>query len=164
MQTAAGWVGAVRWLARAFALCGAGLLGLLAVLVCSSVAGRVLFGRPVPGDFEIVATGTAVAVFLCLPWCQLNRGNLVVDLFLARLSARFVAWLDALSAALLMLLAMLFAWRMLLGMRDAIRYEDISIILGFPLWWAYPFAVASFLLLAACCLVTARESLRSGAR
>ncbi|RMF97812.1 MAG: TRAP transporter small permease [Gammaproteobacteria bacterium] len=164
VQTEPAWAGAIRWLARGFALAGAGLLGLLAVLVCASVAGRVLFGRPVPGDFEIVAAGTAVAVFLCLPWCQLSHGNLLVDLFLTRLSVRFAAWLDALSAALLMLLALLFAWRMALGLRDAIRYEDVSIILGFPLWWAYPFAVASFLLLAACCLVTARDSLRSTAQ
>ncbi|MDJ0927357.1 MAG: TRAP transporter small permease subunit [Gammaproteobacteria bacterium] len=145
----------VAKLSRWFALAGGSLLAAMATLVVISVLGRVLIGRPVPGDFEIVATGTAISVFLCLPWCQLQRGNLIVDLFLARLSPRVVAWLDLLSAALLGLLALLFAWRMALGWRDAIAYQDVSVILGFPLWWAYPFAVGSFLLLACACVVTA---------
>lgn len=147
-------------LARWFALLGGGVLSSLAILVVVSVAGRVVFGRPVPGDFEIVATGTAVAVFLCLPYCQLQRGNLLVDLFLSRWSPRVVVWLDVLSAGVLALLGLLFAWRMSLGLRDAFVYEDVSIILGYPLWWAYPFAVASFLLLACACIVTAADDLQ----
>ena len=142
-------------LARVFALAGGAVLCALSLLVVVSVCGRVMLGRPVPGDFEIVATGTAVAIFLCLPYCQLQRGNLIVDLFLSRWSTRAVAWLDGLSAVLFGLLSLLFAWRMSLGWRDAIAYEDVSIILGFPLWWAYPVAVASFLLLACACVVTA---------
>ncbi len=147
-------------LARWFALLGGGVLTALVLLVVVSVVGRVVLGRPVPGDFEIVATGTAVAVFLCLPYCQLQRGNLLVDLFLSRWSPRVVAWLDALSAGLLACLGLLFAWRMSLGLRDAFVYEDISIILGYPLWWAYPFAIASFLLLACACVVTAQDDLQ----
>lgn len=150
----------VQRLARGFALAGGGVLAVLSVLVVVSVVGRVVLGRPVPGDFEIVATGTAVAVFLCLPYCQLQRGNLLVDLFLSRWSPRVVAWLDVASAILLALLGLLFAWRMSLGLRDAVVYADISIILGYPLWWAYPFAVASFLLLACACVVTAVDDLQ----
>ncbi len=150
----------IELLARWFALAGGGVLGALSILVVVSVIGRVIAGRPVPGDFEIVATGTAVAVFLCLPYCQLQRGNLLVDLFLSRLSPRVVIWLDVASACLLALLGLLFAWRMSLGLRDAFVYEDISIILGYPLWWAYPFAVASFLLLACTCVVTAADDLQ----
>ena len=147
----------VRKLSRGFALAGGLVLAGLSVLVMVSVCGRVLLGRPVPGDFEIVATGTAIAIFLCLPYCQLQRGNLIVDLFLSRWSPRVVAWLDAVAALLLGWLALLFAWRMSWGWRDALVYDDVSIILGFPLWWAYPFAVASFLLLACACLVTAAD-------
>ena len=151
---------AIERLARWFALLGGAVLGALVMLVVVSVVGRVVIGRPVPGDFEIVATGTAVAVFLCLPYCQLQRGNLLVDLFLSRWSPRVVMWLDVVSACLLALLGLLFAWRMSLGLRDAFVYEDVSIILGYPLWWAWPFAVASFLLLACACIVTAVDDLQ----
>ena len=159
MNTPRPFATTVRRLAVVFALGGAGLLGALALLVVISVFGRVVFGRPVPGDFEIVATGTAVAVFLCLPYCQITRGNLVVDLFLDRVSPWFARLLDALSAVLFGFLALLFAWRMCLGLVDVYRYQDVSIILGFPLWWAYPFAIASFLVLACACAVTCVEDL-----
>jgi TRAP-type C4-dicarboxylate transport system permease small subunit len=152
-----GFAHVVQKLSRVFALAGGLVLAALSLLVMISVCGRVVFGRPVPGDFEIVATGTAIAIFLCLPYCQLQRGNLIVDLFLSRWSPRVVAWLDVTAALLLGLLSLLFAWRMSWGLRDALVYEDVSIILGFPLWWAYPFAVASFLLLACACVVTAAE-------
>jgi protein-S-isoprenylcysteine O-methyltransferase Ste14 len=41
------------------------------------------------------------------------------------------------------------------GMVDAAVLGNISVMLGLPLWWAYPFAVASFLLLAAVCALAA---------
>ena len=38
--------------------------------------------------------------------------------------------------------------------------EDISMILGFPLWLAYPFGIASFMLLSVSCFCTAIATLR----
>lgn len=149
-------------LARIFALGGGVLLCLMAVLVVSSIVGRVLFGRPVAGDFEIVAMVTAVSVFLCLPYCHLQRGNVVVNLFFSDSGRRLIPWLDALAAIFYGLVALVFAWRMTAGLLDALHYQDISVIIGLPLWWAYPPAVASFLLLAACCAATAFSDLKAG--
>ena len=70
--------------------------------------------------------------------------------------------LDVMAAGLFSLLAFLFAWRMGAGLADAIHYRNVSVILGVPLWWAYPPAIASFLLLAVSCLVTAMEDIRPG--
>ena len=50
---------------------------------------------------------------------------------------------------------------MAFGLIDAVRDNDVTIILGLPLWWAYPFAVCAFALLAACCMYTASRDLRS---
>jgi len=141
--------------ARIFALVGGVLLCLMAALVAASIVGRVVFGRPVAGSFEIVAMGTAISVFLCLPYCHWQRGNVVVNLFFSDTEKRLTHWLDALAAAFYGAIATAFAWRMGAGLVDAIRYQDISVIIGLPLWWAYPVAVASFLLLAASCAVTA---------
>lgn len=141
--------------ARVFALAGGVLLSLMAGLVVISIVGRVVFGQPVAGGFEIVAMGTAISVFLCLPYCHWQRGNVVVNLFFSDEEKRLTHRLDALAAAFYGAIAMAFAWRMSAGLVDAIRYQDISVIIGLPLWWAYPVAVASFLLLAASCAVTA---------
>lgn len=147
-------------LARLFALGGGGLICGMALLVLVSIVGRVVLGRPVAGDFEIVALGTAVSVFLCLPYCHLQRGNVVVDLLLRTSERRLRRWLDAVSAVFYAGIAATFAWRMSAGVVDAIRYEDVSIIIGLPLWWAYPPAIASLLLLAVSCIATAVKDLQ----
>lgn len=131
------------------------LLALTAGLVVVSIIGRVVLGRPVAGDFEIVAICTAICIFLCLPYCQLQRGNVVVNLFFRDQDRRVTRTLDALAAFVYALIALVFAWRMVFGLLDAVRDGDISMIIGIPLWWAYPPAIASFLLLAASCVTTA---------
>ena len=88
-------------------------------------------------------------------YCQLTRGHLVVDFFLARAPAGLRTGVDLLAAVLSGGVALLLAWRMAAGLRDAFVFRDISVILGLSWWWAYPFAVAALLLLAASCLVTA---------
>jgi TRAP-type C4-dicarboxylate transport system permease small subunit len=154
-QVPAAWARFVERAARAFAILGGMLIIAMAVLVLSSVLGRELFARPVPGDFELVSFGMAISAFLCLPYCQLSRGHLIVDFFLARAPEALRAGLDALAASVFAGIALLLAWRMAAGWRDAFVFRDISVILGLPYWWAYPFAVLSLLLLAATCVLTA---------
>ena len=150
--------------AAAFAITGGLLFCVLAGITVTSILGRALLSMPVPGDFEIVAMGTAVAAFLCLPYCQLNGGQVRIDLFMGRVSPRTTGMLDAIVALLCATIAGAFAWRMVLGLGDALRDDDVTIILGLPLWWAYPFAICSFALLAVCCIYTASQDLRRRSR
>jgi hypothetical protein len=76
-----------RLTARVAALGGALALA-IAGLVVVSVLGRWLFSSPVEGDFEFVKMATAIAVFAYLPYTQARRGNIMVDTFTSRLSAR----------------------------------------------------------------------------
>lgn len=145
--------------ATAFAVGGGLLLCALAAITVISVLGRALFAFPIPGDFELVAIGTGIAAFLSLPYCQLQRGNIRIDLFLGHASPRLTGVLDVCAGVLSAAIAALFAWRMIHGLFDAVRDRDVTVILGLPLWWAYPFAVAAFALLAACCLLTALRDL-----
>ena len=152
---------AIRKLASAFAVAGGLIFCLMALLVLTSVLGRFIFLLPVPGDFEIVGIGTAISVFLCLPYCQLHRGNVTVDLFVSAMSRRAQSRFEILAGCMYATLALLFAWHMALGFMDMLRQGDMTIILGIPLWLAFPFAVSSFLLLAICSLLTAYEDYRS---
>ena len=146
-------------LSATFAIAGGITLIGLVILVVTSILGRAVFSRPVPGDFEIVAVGTAVAVFLFLPYCYLQRGNVAVDIFISRMPPRIQCAMDVLAALLFCVIAGLFAWRTIYGFADTFDNQDISMILGFPLWFAYPFGIASFGLLAVSCLYTAIETL-----
>lgn len=140
-----------RWLHRlssAFAIVGGLILVAMTLLVVVSVLGRAIFATPVPGDFEIVGIGGGISIFLFLPYCYLQRGNVAVDIFVSQMSPPLQQSLDALAALIFGLVALLFAWRMVFGLIDTYFYGDISMIVGVPLWWVYPFAVASFTLLA----------------
>jgi hypothetical protein len=78
-------------LSRGAALFGGALLLAMAAVTLGSVLGRALsdYGlTPLRGDFELVEIGTAIAVFAFLPWCQIGRGNVSVDILSRRLGAR----------------------------------------------------------------------------
>lgn len=138
-----------------FAMAGGFIMTGLIVMTVLSVLGRWLFNAPIYGDFEMVAMGTAVAVFLFLPYCQMRRGNVIVDLFLSWAPRGVQAAFDVAGALMFGGLSALFAWRMTLGGMNAVDYNETTYILALPLWWAYPFAVASFAMLALTCLYTA---------
>lgn len=142
-------------IASAFAVLGGFVLCGLIVLVVVSVLGRALFARPVPGDFEIVGFGISIAIFLFLPYCYLKRGNVTVDVLLGHTPPGLERLLDGLAGVVSAAVALLFAWRLALGLADVFSYGDISMIVGIPLWWAYPFGIASFALLAAVAIHTA---------
>lgn len=143
-----------------FALAGGLLMAAVAIMVVFSVFGRWLFLAPISGDFEMVEIGTAVAVFLFLPYCHLTKGNVIVDLFLSRAPAKLRLAFDVASGVLLAVIAAVLAWRMMLGGLDMHRYHEVSIILGVPIWPIFPFAVASFALLAVACLYTSARDLK----
>ena len=96
----AGPVGrALHRLAAALAVAGGLVLVALIVMTCLSIAGRAMFSAPLPGDFELVEIGCAVAVFAFLPYCQITGGNVVVDFFTARARPRTKAALDLMGKA-----------------------------------------------------------------
>lgn len=146
---------ALLFCAYVFVLAGGFLMAALTVMSVISVLGRYLFSAPIPGDFELVTMGTAIAVFLFLPYCHLQRGNVVVDLFLAWAPRRVQAFFDGASGLLLAAIAAVLSWRMVYGALDMYRYHEVSYILALPIWPVFPFAVAALALLAACCLYTA---------
>jgi hypothetical protein len=89
-------------LARASAVFGGLVLTAAMVATVVSVIGRALVGvlgnvpgfgwmGPIPGDYEIVEIGAAMAVAAFLPICQLRGGHVIVDLFFAKSGRRALA-------------------------------------------------------------------------
>ena len=145
-------------------LFGGFLMAALTVMSVISVLGRYLFSAPVPGDFELVTMGTAIAVFLFLPYCHLQRGNVVVDLFLSWAPRKVQVFFDGVSGLLLAAIAGVLSWRMAQGGLDMHRYNEVSYILALPIWPVFPIAVLALALLAASCLYTAFRDFREMAR
>lgn len=134
----------IRRMALVLAIAGGVVLVMLVVLTAVSITGRALIGiglSPVPGIYELVELGTAFAVFSFLPWCQLNRGHVAVDMVLKPFGAR-VNGVAVLAGDVLMTgAAAIIAWRLWAGMLDKLSYGETTYILGLPLWIGYAAAL-----------------------
>lgn len=124
------------------------LLTVITLMTCLSVLGRNTTGTTLVGDFELTGVAAGAAVALFLPWCQLQRGNIIVDFFTSRASARTNAALDRLGALVLGLCMALLTWRTVLGGLSAWTTQSTSMMLGFPEWITYTFMVPPLALTA----------------
>lgn len=124
----------------ATAAAGGVLLLAIVLLVCLSVLGRSMGWAglgPVPGDSELVAVASAVAVFCFLPWCQLQRGHVTVDIAVVRLPRRGRAALAALGDLAILAIYLLLAGQTVAGLLSKLRFGEATFILRLPIWWAY---------------------------
>ncbi len=128
------------------AILAGGLLTVITLMTCLSVLGRNTTGTTLVGDFELTGVVAGAAIALFLPWCQHRRGNIIVDFFTSRASARTNAALDRLGALLLAAAMALLAWRTLLGGLSAWRTQSATMMLGFPEWIVYCFMVPPLVL------------------
>ncbi|MFQ6552050.1 TRAP transporter small permease [Aestuariibius insulae] len=110
-------------LSRGLAYLGGVLLVGIACMVVVSIIGRRIDGvGPIRGDYELVEAGVAIAVFAFLPWCQLQRRHVTVDLLVDRLGPRIRAIFGVIGDLLVTGLAALIAWRFYLGFGEKFPY------------------------------------------
>jgi TRAP-type C4-dicarboxylate transport system permease small subunit len=121
-------------LARLCAIAGGVLLTVITLITCVSLIGRNTTGWTIVGDFELTGAAAGAAIALFLPWCQLRRGNIIVDFFTARAGARTNALLDRIGALLLGVSMALLTWRAAIGGLNAWTSQAGSMMLGFPEW------------------------------
>lgn len=144
--------------ATGVALLGGLVLFALTLLTVISVFGRSAFSAPIPGDFELVELGMAVAIFSFLPYCQIVRGNVIVDLFTNRASPRTKALLDGIGNLLYTAIAALLTWRAAVGGIEIRGYHETTMVLQVPVWWGYVPAVAFLAFLTVVCAYTVWRS------
>lgn len=169
----------VRGVARWSAYAGGLVLSGLAVMTVASILGRRLSGLglgPITGDYELVAHGVALAVFAFLPWCQLERGHVSVDLLIDLLPPRAKAAFGLLADALVAVAALVILvqlWRGFgekfphgseglrgaLGMGYKPFFAETTYELEIPVWMPYAVAVALAAFLALTCLYTVWRAL-----
>ena len=144
--------------ATGIALLGGLVLFALTLLTVISVVGRAAFSAPIPGDFELVELGMAVAIFSFLPYCQIVRGNVIVDLFTSKASPRTRALLDGIGNLLFTAIAAVLTWRVAVGGIEIRSYRETTMVLQVPVWWGYVPAVAFLAFLTVVCAYTVWRS------
>jgi len=129
-------------IAKWLAILGGVILCAMAALTTISVTGRSALSAPIPGDFELVAIGTGLAVFAFLPWCQMVRGNVLVDFFMIKTPVRTRVIADIVGGLLYFLIATLLTWRLIFGAIDMYQYNEVSMTINFPRWTTFPVSIA----------------------
>jgi TRAP-type C4-dicarboxylate transport system permease small subunit len=135
-------------LAKFCAILAGVLLTGITLMTCVSVLGRNTTGQTLVGDFELTGVAAGAAIALFLPWCQFKRGNIIVDFFTAKASARTNQAFDRCGAFLLALCMGVLAWRTTLGGMNAFNTQSGTMMLGFPEWVVYVAMVPPLVLTA----------------
>ena len=133
-------------LAKLCAVLAGVLLTAITLMTCASLIGRNLFDTTLVGDFELTGVVTGAAIALFMPFCQIQRGNIIVDFFTAKLDKKSNDRLDRFGALLLALVFGLLAWRTVLGGLNSYNTHSETQILGFPEWTVYATMVPPFVL------------------
>jgi TRAP-type C4-dicarboxylate transport system permease small subunit len=131
--------------ARALAI-GGGVLLVAAMAVTVASVLRAAFGRPILGDTEIVEMLVGVAIAWFMPWCQVRRAHVRLDVFTARAPAPVRHGLDAASGLLVAVVVTVLAWRLVQGGLDAFDRGRETMFLQIPFWWGYGAAALGMLL------------------
>ncbi|MBC5768615.1 TRAP transporter small permease [Ramlibacter albus] len=133
-------------LAKACAVLAGVLLTGITLMTCASLIGRNTTGWTLVGDFELTGVATGAAIALFMPWCQVRRGNIIVDFFTAKASQRTNDALDRFGALMLAICFAALAWRTSLGGWNAWTTHSESQMLGVPQWIVYAAMVPAFVL------------------
>ena len=129
------------------------MLAGIAAMTTFSVLGRVLFSRPLLGDFEITELFCAMAIFMFLPLAQWHNEHTTVDIFTHKASRRFKVFCQKISQSATLLVALLLLWRMTLGAQQLQAAQEVTMILGLPRYLAFPVILLSLTLLVVVLLV-----------
>ncbi len=115
-----------------------------------------LFGSSFPGVSgyeDIVTMAIGVAALSMLPYCQLEDGNVAVDLFVSKAPLWLQNFIDRITA-ILMILVVTFLLRMLVyGTLEVKSDGDLTQVLGIPVWPFMCVSIVSCLLWLAASLL-----------
>ena len=139
---------------KALALFGGFIVCAVALMATISVIGRASISAPVPGDVEMIEIGTSTAVFAFLPYCQLMRGNVLVDFFMTWAPQRTKSFCDAIGSLIYFLVGSLLTWRLIAGGVDMYGYAEVTGVISFPRWISFPYATVCMAILLATIMYT----------
>lgn len=164
---------------RVMAVGGGILLTAMAVMTVVSIIGRMFTGYglgPVRGDYELVANGCALAVFSFLPFCQLKRGHVTVDILTIQFPRRVQAIIGFLGDVLIAIAAIVIFMQLWKGFGEKLPYgsdglrkalgmgykpffPETTYELEIPVWIPYGFALIGALMFVIVGLFTVWRSL-----
>ncbi len=130
----------IESLAKMLALFGGIILLAIIILTSVSIIGRsfIFWGlSPILGDFELVEASIALAIFCFLPWTQLTKAHATVDIFTDLLPRSIQFWINFIVEVIMAVAIIIITWKLFDGTISKAKYDETTLILQFPVWWAY---------------------------
>lgn len=161
----------VLFVARAMALLGGLVLTVLVVITCLSILGRAANSAlhsdlmmslapglaqslidagvgAVRGAYELVEAGMAFCIFAFLPFCTVTGGHASVDVFTNMLPRGVNRVLELLIAVILAVALVTVAVQLNEGLVRKMGSGQTSLLLEYPVWWAYAASLVGAVLAA----------------
>ncbi|MDH4414620.1 MAG: TRAP transporter small permease [Rhizobium sp.] len=132
-------------LASGLVVFGGFCLVLACGLTAASIVGAIAI-RPLPGEIELVEALCGLAVFAFLPFCQLKRGHVGVDILISAFGPKAMNWTQLIGDIIIAVLTALITWRHAIATMDKFGNGETTPLLLLPIWWG--FAIALFILVA----------------
>jgi len=149
-----------------------GVLVIAIVLVTAANVGAFMadriassFGsnvRALPGYEDFVRLAVSVAALTFIPYCQMRKGHIAVDLFVQAMPKVLQGLLDRLWLALTAALGAFLCYWMWVGMLETRSDNTLTPILGWPEWPWYGPGIISMALWCAVALGQLLEGRRHG--
>lgn len=126
----------IRGICRFMTAIGAVVLATMMCLSVADICGRNFFNRPIDGTYEIVSLMVVLVGCLGLGYCQLVKGNIMIDVVTSRLSPRWQATLNVISYLISIAVCGIVCWQISLRMHDYLlkQFGGKTITLGIVLW------------------------------
>ncbi|MBW1862296.1 MAG: TRAP transporter small permease [Deltaproteobacteria bacterium] len=113
---------------------GMAMMTMMMVFVALDVTLRKLFDSPILGSIEITQFMLAICVSFGLAQCTLDKGHVVIDLFIGRLTARGRALLGAVTGLLAFGACVLVTWQLVNYIFIIKEANNVSSVLKIPMW------------------------------
>lgn len=104
------------------------------------------------GYEDFISLAISAAALMFFPYCQLQKGHIIVDLFSKQLPPFFCHYLDKFWLLVLVLLALFLSYWMLFGMIETYQDQVLSPVLSWSIWPSYLPPLLSLILWAIVCL------------
>ncbi|MBA4799005.1 MAG: TRAP transporter small permease [Rhizobiales bacterium] len=137
--------------------------GLCLVVACGLTVASILGGltlRPLPGEIELVEALCGLAVFAFLPYCQLKRGHVGVDILISAFGPKAINWTQLIGDIVIAVLIGLVTWRHAVGTMDKIGNGETTPLLLMPVWWGFAVALALLVVNVIVCLFVIAADIR----
>ena len=148
------------WLTSGLAIAAGVFLAVIAGLTTLNIILSKGLGAPIRGEFDLVRLGAGTLVFAFLPYCQMVRGNVIVDFLTGWMPRQIRSALDALGGVMFAAVCGLLSWRMTVGGFEMHAANQVTAVAKLPYWWSFPIAVGCLTLLALVCLYTSWYDLK----